>query len=109
MAAVVLTALLLQALASGPIAVGVTVDDTWYSYGGSVFESSACSGDINHAVVIVGAGTDDVSGKPYWVIRNSWGSDWGEGGYMRCVVLAVGLALCTLRSGRRLAPSAPGR
>ena len=40
-------------------------------------------------VVVVGYGNQD--GKDYWVIRNSWGLDWGEAGYMR---LARGINAC---------------
>lgn len=70
-------------LNNGPIAAAVTVDDSWFSYSGGVFSSASCSGAVNHAVLIVGAGTDDDTGAPYWLIRNSWGPNWGEGGYMR--------------------------
>jgi len=38
---------------------------------------------INHAVLIVGRGTDPDSGLPYWKLRNSWGPHFGEGGYFR--------------------------
>jgi uncharacterized protein (TIGR03382 family) len=48
------------------------------SYTGGVFKGSACS-QANHAVVLVG--WDDAGG--YWHMRNSWGADWGENGYMR--------------------------
>ena len=44
--------------------------------------SKKCPGnDYNHGVVIFGYGNE--KGIPYFLVRNSWGSDWGEGGYIR--------------------------
>jgi cathepsin L len=61
----------------GPVAVSVAAN--WGLYGGGVYEggcsSSSCS--IDHAVLAVGYDQD------YWLIRNSWGSSWGEKGYIR--------------------------
>lgn len=70
---------LLTALATvGPIAVSVAASQ-WSLYGGGIF--SGCTGStgaiINHAVQAVGYADD------YWLIRNSWGEDWGEKGYIR--------------------------
>lgn len=36
-----------------------------------------------HAVSIIGWGIDKYSNKHYWIIRNSWGTSWGDGGYFR--------------------------
>lgn len=57
---------MLEALKTGPVAVAVTVDNTWYEYIGGVFSSSDCGGEVNHAVVVVGAGYDNDLQAPYW-------------------------------------------
>jgi len=67
----------------GPLAVAVDAG-SWSSYRGGVF--TGCSFDqnigLNHAVQLVGYGTDATEGD-YWLVRNSWGSSWGEGGYIK--------------------------
>ena len=61
----------------GPIAVAVRATPAFQGYTGGVF-NEANTGDINHAVVLVG--WDDAKGA--WLMRNSWGKNWGEDGYM---------------------------
>jgi C1A family cysteine protease len=73
------TAQLKQAIyAHGPLSVSVCVNDAFQRYASGVFSGPGCS-DLNHGVVLVG--WDD--GDGCWIMRNSWGSSWGEGGYMR--------------------------
>jgi len=70
------------ALASGPIAVYLEANYGFQHYGGGIF-NSAC-GQYNHAVTAVGWG---VSGSSeYWIIRNSWGSGWGESGHIKIAI-----------------------
>lgn len=64
-------------VAHGPLAVAVYVSPAFQAYSGGVFNENNTSW-INHGVVIVG--WDDSKGA--WRIRNSWGTGWGDNGYM---------------------------
>ena len=68
----------------GPVSVAfeVVADFRFYSHG--VYTSEECKSgpsDVNHAVLLVGYGEEN--GIPYWLIKNSWGSSWGEEGYFK--------------------------
>lgn len=65
----------------GPITAGVCADDGWNYYTGGVYVTTAniCQGSTNHQIVLVG--WDDATQS--WILRNSWGPEWGENGYMR--------------------------
>jgi hypothetical protein len=74
----------------GPISVGVDANIDWQLYKKGIYDpdksSNGCSSDMSaqdHGVVVVGYGSEN--GKNYWIIRNSWNTNWGEKGYMRLV------------------------
>jgi hypothetical protein len=75
-------ALLKFGVASQPIAIGIAFADDLPHYASGVF-TGTCTGDRNHAVLIVGYGHDDATGLDYWKVKNSWSSGWGEEGYFR--------------------------
>ncbi|XP_051148859.1 pro-cathepsin H-like [Andrographis paniculata] len=67
-----------------PVTVAFEVVDDFRSYKSGVYTSDECFAepwDVNHAVLAVGYGVED--GVPYWLIKNSWGDDWGDNGYFK--------------------------
>jgi hypothetical protein len=62
----------------GPVVCAVYADSAFQYYSGGIFDGTA-SGQANLAVLLVG--WDDPGG--YWILKNCWGTGWGESGYMR--------------------------
>ncbi len=89
---------ILQAVGSvGPVSMAFDVSDDFMGYSGGVFVDSTCFQDpehVNHAVLIVGYGNENQ--QDYWIVKNSWGSSWGEDGYFRILrgKNVCGLATC---------------
>lgn len=76
---------LVSAVANQPVAVAVQASSRKFQfYKSGVFDDPGCGRAADHAVVLVGYGTDPGE-KPYFLLRNSWGAHWGEDGYMRLV------------------------
>jgi C1A family cysteine protease len=74
---------LLQAVAQQPVAVAIaTRHAEFYSFKGDEIYKGACGPNLNHAVTVVGYGVSD-DGDKYWIIKNSWGENWGDSGYMK--------------------------
>nr|AEI61876.1 cathepsin K [Gadus morhua] len=68
---------------AGPVSVGIDAGlGTFQFYQHGVYYDRNCNAeDINHAVLAVGFGVT-AKGKKYWIIKNSWGEDWGHKGYI---------------------------
>jgi len=72
------------AVAKQPVSVGIEADKMAFQlYKGGVLNSDKCGKNLDHAVLVVGYGTD--AGADYWKVKNSWGASWGEEGYIRMV------------------------
>jgi len=68
--------------ARGPITCGLVCPNEFtYGYKGGVIEYYGNETDVDHDVEVVGWGED--KGVPYWKVRNSWGTYWGEDGFFR--------------------------
>ena len=68
----------------GPLAITIASNWEWWNYDEGIFDGCSIDKNIelNHALALVGYGTDDKLGD-FWIVRNSWGKDWGEDGYIR--------------------------
>jgi len=68
----------------GPASICVDAS-TWGDYTGGVLTQNACGGyaanDIDHCVQLVGYNAQSAS--PYWLVRNSWATNWGINGYIK--------------------------
>jgi len=63
-------------------------------YTSGIFDSTACGTSLDHATLVVGYGSEN--GQDYWIMKNSWGTVWGEAGYMRLAIVN-GQGICGIQ------------
>lgn len=85
--------MMLELQKNGPLVVSFEPSDDFMMYSGGIFSQMEVSvpaplvrshtewQKVDHAVLLVGWGEE--FGQKYWLVQNSWGTDWGEGGYFR--------------------------
>jgi C1A family cysteine protease len=73
-----------QALLTQPVSVAMEASQDMQLYVSGVM-NGVCGTEINHGLLAVGFGTDPDSGLPYWRMKNSWSSAWGDQGYIKLV------------------------
>ena len=72
---------LMQAISQQPVAIAIEADQRDFQlYKSGVF-TGTCGTNLDHGVLVVGYGSD--SGSDYYLVKNSWGTTWGESGYIR--------------------------
>jgi C1A family cysteine protease len=68
-----------NALYKQPVSVAIDASTPYFQlYNGGIIDSNKCGTDLDHAVFLIGYGTEN--GTDYWLLRNSWSESWGDNG-----------------------------
>jgi len=93
---------LLAAAAGQVVSVAVEADQAVFQfYSGGVLNDASCGTNLDHGVTLVGY--TNTGSSPYWIVKNSWGSDWGLSGYLYIAITDNQAAEC----GINMQPSYP--
>jgi C1A family cysteine protease len=84
-------------LNQGPVAIAVAVDNQWFQYSSGIY-SGNCVDGVNHAVVAVGYNAGGKCTGAHFIVRNSWGTGWGESGHIRIGYSVANKRSCNVES-----------
>jgi len=96
---------LLNAVAQQPVAIALNAASSVFQYYRSgILSSTTCGTTLNHAVILIGYGTSN--GVDFWLVKNSWGTGWGESGYVRILrnMTALNSGICGLQNSLNVYP-----
>jgi len=75
-----------KAVAKQPVSVAIQANQQSFQlYKQGIYSDPDCGNNLDHGVLVVGYGYDEWYEMKYWIVKNSWGSSWGDNGYIRMV------------------------
>lgn len=86
---------LVDSIRKQPVAIAFYVQTDFFSYAGGIYNPYSCPGRANHAVLAVGFHIEEDSNKSYFIVKNSWGTTWGEKGFFK-IVIGKGTGTCNI-------------
>ncbi|XP_069746985.1 dipeptidyl peptidase 1 [Narcine bancroftii] len=102
-------AMKLELVKYGPVSVAFEVYSDFLNYHGGIYHYTGLGDPFNpfeltnHAVLLVGYGSDPQTNEKYWIVKNSWSKNWGENGYFRirrgndeCAIESIAIAATSI-------------
>jgi len=87
---------LMSSIETGPTSVAIEADKMAFQYYTSgILNSTACGTNLDHGVLAVGYGTE--SNQNYYLVKNSWGTGWGDNGYVKIANNGNGAGICGIQ------------
>lgn len=74
-----------EMIRQGPVTLAYGAANDFFYFGSGIY-TGACTNYVNHGMVGIGYGVDSSTGQEFVIIRNSWGTGWGEDGYVRVIL-----------------------
>ena len=84
------------ALATQPLSVSSDMNDHFRYFKTGIFDDTSCGDNSYHAMLLVGWGNDADSGLDYWLIKNSFATNWGDKGYIKMAIVE-GKGICGIQ------------